>query len=113
VGGARSGCAASIDPLAKIAAWLRPGGYFMATLSQWNEAPYTEDDFFGVEMFWANFALDEYHEMLGELGFDLLDSTIVGHGFEGDRPPEQHPLVFTRKSREPIANWKSRWLPDA
>ena len=48
----------------RIHGWLKPGGYLMATVSLWNEAAYTEDDFFGVTMYWSNYGLEEYKEML-------------------------------------------------
>ena len=32
----------------RIHGWLKPGGYLLATVSQFSEAPYTEDDFHGV-----------------------------------------------------------------
>jgi ubiquinone/menaquinone biosynthesis C-methylase UbiE len=89
--------AEQVDLLASIWRWLKPGGYFLGTMSKRNEEPYTEDEFFGVEMYWTNFALDEYEQFLRDLGFELLESAIVGHGYEGDRRNEQHPLVFARK----------------
>jgi hypothetical protein len=76
--------------------WLKPGGYFLGTLSLWNEEPYTEE-FFGVEMFWTNYALEEYVEFLQRLEFEILETSILSHGYDEDRPAESHPLVFARK----------------
>lgn len=87
--------------LASVWGWLKPGGYFLGTLSPRDEAPYTEDDFFGVTMFWTNFALEQYEQVLRNLGFELLDVTTTGHGYSDPRPPEQHPLVFARKPPPP------------
>ena len=77
----------------RIYRWLKPAGYFIGTLSFWNEAAYTEDDFFGVTMYWSNYSLDEYKQILEGIGFNLLETTIIGHG-----PDERHPLVFAQKS---------------
>ena len=86
----------------RIHRWLKPGGYLMATVSLWNESGYTEDDFFGVEMYWSNYGLEEYQDILERLGFDLLKVTTVGHGYHErhQTPEERHPLIFARKSTQ-------------
>lgn len=79
--------------------WLKPGGYLMCTLNHSSESAYTEDDFFGVTMYWSNYGLRDYLEMLSGLGFSILRATSIGDGYsEGhDLPAEDHPLVFARK----------------
>lgn len=83
----------------RIYTWLKPGGYFLATVAASNEEAYTEDDFFDVTMYWSNFGLTEYQQLLREIGYQLLDTAVLGHGFNADeeRPVEQHPLIFARK----------------
>lgn len=82
----------------RIYAWLKPGGYLMATLSQWNEPAYTEDDFFNETMYWSNYSLSEYLDLLGGLGFRIEEQKVVGHGFDDDElRSEHHPLVLARK----------------
>lgn len=83
----------------RIHTWLKPGGYFLATVAATSEEAYTEDDFFDTTMYWSNFGLAEYQQLLINLGFELLDSVIVGHGYYPDegRPVEQHPLIFAQK----------------
>ena len=85
--------------LEKIFTWLKPGGYLLATLSSEPESSYTEDDFFGVRMYWSNLGLQGYLELLEGMGFLMLDSTVIGHGYGEDAAaePEQHPLVFVQK----------------
>jgi cyclopropane fatty-acyl-phospholipid synthase-like methyltransferase len=85
--------------LERIFAWLKPGGFFMATLAHYDEAPYTEQDFFGVEMYWSNFSLATYRQMLERCGFELLAAATISHGYgPGDEHrPEAHPLVFARR----------------
>ncbi len=86
--------------LRRVHHWLVPGGFLLATISVSNEAPYKEDDFFGVPMYWTNFGHEEYIDLLHNFGFDVLDDTAVGHGFcdsyAGES--ERHPLVLVRKS---------------
>ncbi len=83
----------------RIHEWLKPGGYLLATVAVFNEAAYTEDDFFGETMYWSNYSLDEYRDILTETGFKLLETTTIGHGYNeaSQTREERHPLVFARK----------------
>jgi hypothetical protein len=82
--------------LGNIRRWLKPGGYLVATLTRDAEEAYTEDDFFGVEMYWSNYGMPEYNAILAESGFELLKSSDVGHGYAIDAPEEAHRLVIAR-----------------
>ncbi len=42
----------------RIYDWLQPGGYFLCTLTRFSEEAHTEDDFFGVTMYWSNYGLE-------------------------------------------------------
>lgn len=83
----------------KIYAWLKPKGYLMATVAYDEEEPYTEDDFFVVPMYWSNFSISTYKDMLHEIGFALLHDTKTGHGFINniEDKDEIHPLLFAQK----------------
>ncbi len=87
------------DLFRRIHRWLKPGGYLLCTLSHQNEEGYTEDDFFGETMYWSNYGLIEYLDILGEAGFVVLEVSSVGGGWEdhvgADR--EDHPLVLAQK----------------
>lgn len=83
--------------IARISAWLKPGGYLMVTLSPDREEGYTEE-FFGAEMYWSNLSLPEYRALLVASGFEVLSDSVVGHGYSDEgAKPEAHPLVFARK----------------
>ena len=85
----------------RIHTWLKPAGYLLATVSQFREAAYTEDDFFGVTMYWSNYGVADYHAMLQALGFQFLETTIIGHGYtDVHAPAEDHPLVFAQRGAE-------------
>lgn len=79
--------------------WLKPGGYLMCTLSHTAETAYTEDDFFGVTMYWSNYGLGDYTEILTRLGFTILRASRLGDDYSEthDAPAEDHPLVLARK----------------
>ncbi len=82
----------------RVYRWLRPRGLFLCTLSAYSEDGYTEDDFFGVTMYWSNHSIRQYREILTGIGFSLLQVSATGHGYqEGTQPPERHPLVLARR----------------
>ena len=71
----------------------------MCTLSHAAESGYTEDDFFGVTMYWSNYGLADYTNVLTDLGFKTLRASRVGDGYSEthDAPAEDHPIVLARK----------------
>jgi SAM-dependent methyltransferase len=88
------------DVFRRVWTWLRPGGYFLATLTEHSESPYTEDDFFGVEMYWSNLGWSEYTALLRDAGFTILEGRIIGHGYgrRHQTRDERHPMVLARKT---------------
>ena len=91
----------------RIYDWLRPGGHFLCTLTHASEEGYTEVDFFGVEMYWSNYCLADYKEILSQIGFSLLETSAAGHGYKAaeQAPHENHPLVLARRpSADPSAD---------
>ena len=85
----------------RIHDWLKPGGYLLCTLSHRNEDSYTEEDFFGVRMFWSNYGLSEYLVMLAGSGFEVVEVSSTSSGYEDTFKGviEDHPLVLARSSR--------------
>jgi cyclopropane fatty-acyl-phospholipid synthase-like methyltransferase len=83
----------------RFARWLVPGGHLAVTVSRFREDAYTEEDFFGVRMYWSNWSRDDYVGMLERLGFELLETRTIGHGYDASesRRPEAHPLLLARK----------------
>ena len=87
------------DLFRRIHRWLKPGGFLLCTLSHFSEEGYTEDGFFGATMYWSNFSLREYGEILNGAGFTLLETDATGSGYEepSQEDSESHPLVFAQK----------------
>lgn len=83
----------------RIYTWLKPEGILLATLNWFSEAPYTENSFFGVTMYWSNYSLTDYKKTITEIGFTILEATVIGHGYREASaiPGERHPLIFARK----------------
>ena len=49
-------------------------------------------------MYWSNYGIQQYREILTAIGFSLLHVATTSHGYqEGAQPPERHPLVLARK----------------
>ncbi len=91
------------DLFRRVHNWLKAGGYLLCTLTHYSEEAYTEDDFFGSTMYWSNYGMDDYERILSDIGFDLLDASVIGHGYTeaSEGPPERHPLVLARKREMP------------
>ena len=83
----------------RVSSWVRPGGYLLATLNEFAEAPYTEDDFFGVRMYWSSLSWPEYERLLGNAGFAIQGGKIIGHGYGRKHKgrDERHPMVLARR----------------
>jgi ubiquinone/menaquinone biosynthesis C-methylase UbiE len=84
--------------LRRVHRWLKNGGYLMTTFSFNDDGSYT-GDFFGVTMYWSNFGLEEYYNLLARTGFKILETTAIGGGYR-DREKsaaERHPLVLAKK----------------
>jgi SAM-dependent methyltransferase len=95
--------------LRRIGRWLRPGGYLLATITNHGHPGYTEPDFFGATMYWSHFDSDWYERTLRDLGFEIIERGVLGHGYRdiSGLPPERHPVIFARLG-EPGVDAKGR-----
>jgi len=84
----------------RIHTWMKPKGHLLTTVGLNDDAPYTEDDFFDVTMYWSNFDISHYIRMLTELGFRIVEDVHLGHGFKNGvtNKQEVHPLIFAQKT---------------
>ena len=62
-----------------------------------DEAPYTEDDFFAVSMYWTNFSRSKYEAVFQAAGFRVLSVGAVGHGHRDGERWEHHPLLLAER----------------
>lgn len=76
--------------LANIYRWLRPAGYFMATVghSQWTG---TEENWLGATMYWSHANAATYRQWLEMLDFRLLWTRFIPEGDGG------HTLLLAQK----------------
>ena len=76
--------------LADIYRWLKPGGYFLATVGHtaWTG---TEADWLGAAMYWSHADEDTYRQWLVDLQFELLWTRFIPEGDGG------HTLLLAQK----------------
>ncbi len=86
----------------KMNRWLKIGGYLLCTVSDTDDGEYTENDFFGVEMFWSNYGLSTYLEFCSKNGFEILKTDTIGHGYNSEylKEEECHPYILAKKIDE-------------
>jgi ubiquinone/menaquinone biosynthesis C-methylase UbiE len=84
--------------LSRVSRWVRPGGYFLATLARSDHAGYTEDSFFGATMYWSHYETSWYTDQVVRMGFEILHLGELGHGYRevSSLPPERHPVIFAQ-----------------
>jgi cyclopropane fatty-acyl-phospholipid synthase-like methyltransferase len=80
---------------ARCRAWLRPGGWLLATLTRDADPPYVEP-FHGTQMYWSNWSFDHYLRLLADAGFAVMEQTQAGHGYSDPAAEEVHPIVLCR-----------------
>jgi cyclopropane fatty-acyl-phospholipid synthase-like methyltransferase len=68
--------------LARIGAWLRPGGHLLATMGS-REHPDGVFDWLGVPMYFSGFDVDTNLRLVDDAGLDVLESEVVCQD-EGD-----------------------------
>lgn len=71
--------------LARIAGWLRPGGWFLATMGARGLGEAVEEDWLGVPMFFSSLHEDESRALVRRAGMALVRDEVVvqtepGHG---------------------------------
>ena len=83
--------------LTKLRSWLVPGGLLLVSLARDSEPGYTEDDFFGVAMYWSHFSKEDTLVVLKQAGFSKVWEGTTGHGYDdASMKPEHHPLVLVK-----------------
>jgi cyclopropane fatty-acyl-phospholipid synthase-like methyltransferase len=71
--------------LDRIFAWLRPGGWFLATFATGDSEDMVEDDWLGAPMFFASFDEQTNRRNVARAGFEVEEARVVpfeepGHG---------------------------------
>jgi len=66
----------------RIFRWLKPGGYFMATVGHKAWTGY-EDDWHGARMYWSHADEDTYMNWLQEIGFVIRERLFIPEGDGG------------------------------
>jgi cyclopropane fatty-acyl-phospholipid synthase-like methyltransferase len=64
---------------ARVRAWLRDGGWFLASLGAGDEPDVVEPNWLGAPMFFSHFDGATNCELLRAAGLELVESAILGH----------------------------------
>lgn len=59
----------------RIATWLRPGGYLLATFST-SDNPGSTDEWLGVEMYFAGFPPDQNRRLVAAAGLEVVHDEL-------------------------------------
>ena len=70
--------------IARIHAWLKPGGVFAGTLGSGDNPAEHVRDFYGASMYWSHFDAETNQTLLREAGFDVLEADEIED--EGEIP---------------------------
>ena len=90
-----------LELIRRLSMWVKPGGLVLVTITESDEDPYTEDDFFGATMYWTNFSRSKYEAVFQDAGFQVLSVGVVGHGYWGGERSEHHPLLLAERTHRP------------
>lgn len=93
------------DMLARIHAWLQPGGLFACNLATVDEAE-IHGEFLGYGMFWSSYDAEGNRALLEEVGFELLQVELLqaGDGKLAEDEPDfdaEFMWVMARKKPSP------------
>lgn len=72
--------------LERIAGWLRPGGWLLATMGVGGSEDVVEDDWLGAPMFFASFDHETNRRLVAEARFELVRDRVVEHVEPGHGP---------------------------
>jgi len=81
---------------ARVFSWLRPGGRFMLSLGAGDTEDEIQEDFLGVQMFFAGFEPDANERALRGVGFELELSETRSEIEEGEGEATFHWVIATR-----------------
>jgi ubiquinone/menaquinone biosynthesis C-methylase UbiE len=72
--------------MAKIWAWLSPGGFFVCNLGV-SDNTITNEDWLGSRMFWSSFSAGTYVQILRDIGFEVIESETLHDNEDGRLVP--------------------------
>jgi hypothetical protein len=69
--------------LQQIAAWLRPGGLFIATMGSGDDPGTVEEDWLGAPMYFSAFDAATNRRLVRKAGLELLSADEITHDEDG------------------------------
>jgi len=68
----------------RLAAWLRPGGLFLANLGVSNDPGSIEPEWFGTAMYWSSYDAQTNLDLVSQAGFALVETDILIDDEDGE-----------------------------
>lgn len=73
--------------ITRLAAWLRPGGWFLANLGTANDPGSIEPDWLGTPMYWSSHDAQTNLDLVRQAGFTLVETEILIDDEDGELVP--------------------------
>jgi ubiquinone/menaquinone biosynthesis C-methylase UbiE len=80
--------------LQRVASWLQPGGFLVATMGAM-ESEGMEEDWLGAPMYWSHFDAETNERLVMNAGFDLVEAAL--DSADEDGRPVTHLWIVARK----------------
>lgn len=71
--------------LTRLAAWVRPGGWFLGNLGTADERGSIEPDWLGARMYWSSHDAQTNLDLVSQAGFTLVETEILIDDEDGNR----------------------------
>jgi SAM-dependent methyltransferase len=65
------------DLMERLATWLRPNGWFLATMGSRGGGESIETDWLGVPMFFSSLSADESRELVRAVGLEIVEDEVI------------------------------------
>ena len=73
--------------ITRLAAWLRPGGWFLGNFGTSDDPGTIEPDWLGVPMYWSSHNAQKYPDLIRQVGFTLVEMEVLIDNEDGQAVP--------------------------
>jgi len=73
--------------IARLATWLRPGGWLLGNLGTRNDSGTVEPDWLGSPMYWSSYDAQTNRDLVSQAGFSLVEAEVLIDDEDGEAVP--------------------------
>ncbi len=88
-------CSEQAVLIERLAAWLRPGGWFLANLGASNDPGSIEPEWLGTAMYWSSYDAQTNLDLISQAGFTLVETDTLIDDEDGE--PVSFLWILARK----------------